>query len=126
MITKLIQFLITALVCLIIFWIIGWFIGGIILKVVGVILALCLLVYALRLFGIAVMMAMAFLPLTGCVTMPKKSGNVPAENFGKPEAKFDELAKTLNAVRKSNLTIDEKVALISAKVKELEDLETAQ
>jgi len=126
MITKLIQFLITALVCLIVFWIIGWFISGVILKVVGIILALCLIVYALRLFGIAVMMAFAFIPLTGCHVLPKKAGNVPAENFGKPEEKFDELAKTISAVRKSNLTIDEKVALISEKVKELEDLEESQ
>jgi len=51
MITNLIYLLIIGLVLLVIFYVVSMFIGGMILKVVGAILALVFLLYALNYLG---------------------------------------------------------------------------
>jgi len=50
-IAALISFLIIALVLYLIWWVIGRFVGGVPHQILGAILALCLLLYALRIFG---------------------------------------------------------------------------
>jgi hypothetical protein len=51
MITSLIYLLVAALVLYVIFYVVGLFIQGIPLKIIGAILALIFLLYALRLFN---------------------------------------------------------------------------
>lgn len=53
MITSLITLLIVALVLLVIYFVVGMFITGKPLQVIGIILGLVLLLYALKLFNIA-------------------------------------------------------------------------
>lgn len=52
MISKLIHLLVVALVLVIVFWVVGMFIAGKVLPVIGAILALIFLGYAVKLFGI--------------------------------------------------------------------------
>jgi len=54
MISKLLNLIISGLILLVIFWIIGWFVGGILLNVIGAIIAICFLVHALSVFGFIV------------------------------------------------------------------------
>ena len=51
-IEKLIKLLVGALICLLLFYVCGLFIGGMILKIIGAILALAFILFALRLFDI--------------------------------------------------------------------------
>lgn len=52
MIENLIRMLIVALVLLLAFYICSWFISGMILQIIGAILALCFILFVVRLFGI--------------------------------------------------------------------------
>jgi hypothetical protein len=52
MISALLTFLLVALVLLVVYIVIGKFIGGAALQIVGLILGIALLIYALRLFNI--------------------------------------------------------------------------
>ena len=54
MLTALISLCIVALVLYLIYFLIGKFVQGTALQILGIILALILVVYALRLFGVAV------------------------------------------------------------------------
>ena len=50
MIETLITLLIVALVLVLIYYVVGWFITGRPLQIIGIILGLCFLLYALRIF----------------------------------------------------------------------------
>lgn len=52
MIAALITFLIVALIAYLVWWIIGKFVSGTPHQIIGIVIALVLLLYALRLFGV--------------------------------------------------------------------------
>lgn len=54
MLTSLLTLLIVALVLVLIYYVVGMFITGKPLQIIGIILGLVLLIYALRLFGVAI------------------------------------------------------------------------
>jgi hypothetical protein len=52
MLTSLITLLIVGLVLLVIYMVVGWFIQGRILQIIGIILGLVFLIYALKMFNL--------------------------------------------------------------------------
>lgn len=124
MITKLIQFLIAALICVIIFYVMGWFVGGMILKIIGIIMALCLLVFAMRLFGIALLFILSLTIIgTGCQTVRVGQQKPVPSNFGDSDVKLKEFSESFQDIKNSNLSTEQKMEAILQKAKELEAME---